>query len=198
MKSLGEAFVRAFDTSDPLSGPGIGEHYVADVAEKQAHRRAAALELPMAEATKRLTAAKQRIFERIGQCESPIERLMLPALVFANYGHLFASFPAELHCPKVDERPPTGDLIVIPQFAFIRSRLDFCVIAEVEGRRKMVAVECDGEGFHNNADKDRKRDAYLNAFGMDVFRFEGKQIQADPLPLAAKVAMHLADWRASL
>lgn len=171
---------------------------VAEICQVAAQRRAAALEISMPMAEKRLKKAHDKVMAAMDTCESPIEARLLPALVFANYGHVFASFPAELHLPKEDRAPPRGDLVVIPQFAFIRSRLDFAVIAEAEGQRKFVAVECDGDAWHNDATKDRMRDDYLIAFGFDVFRFSGRQIQADPLPLAAKVAMHLADWRASL
>jgi hypothetical protein len=180
-----------------LADPGE-VRLVTEAVTLAAYKRAALLELPMDGAQKHINAAKAKVIASIGQCDSPIERRMLPALVFANYGHAFASFPAELHCPKVDTAPPKGDLIVIPQFAFIRSRLDFAVIAKAEGRQLVVAVECDGAEFHKDADKDRARDAYLKAFDVTVFRFSGRQIQADPLPLASLVAHHVADWRASL
>lgn len=195
MRTLGEAYLSAFEGENDNRRNAA---FVAEISMVAAQRRAAALEISFPMAEKRLTAAHNKIMANINVCESPIEAKLLPALVFANYGHSFASFPAQLHIPKDDREPPRGDLIVIPQFAFIRSRLDFAVIAEAEGQRKFVAVECDGEAFHTDATKDRMRDDYLIAFGFDVFRFSGKQIQADPLPLAAKVAMHLADWRASL
>lgn len=190
MVSLGEALFDGLDSRNVA--------VVEDQCRELAQRRAALLELPMPDAKARLEAATAKIRSAYEVCESPIERKLLPALIFANYGHAFASFPAEIHCPKTDLKPPRGDLIVIPQFAFVRSRLDFCVIAEAEGVRKFVAVECDGDDYHTDATKDRMRDDYLIAFGFDVFRFSGKEIQADPLPLATKVAMHLADWRASL
>lgn len=188
MQQIGDALV-----ADP------GEvRLVADSVELLAYQRAALLECPMPDAQKRIKAAKARVIRAISQCDSPIERRLMPALVFANYGHMFASFPADLHCPKIDQAPPKGDLIVIPQFAYVRFRLDFAIIAKADDRRLIVGVECDGEEFHKDADKDRERDAYLKAFDVTMFRFSGRQIQADPLPLASRVAMHVADWRASL
>ncbi len=192
---LGEAYLSAFAGEDDNRREAT---YVAEISMVAAQRRAALLELPIPMAEKLIRAAHSKIMANLDVCESPIEAKLLPALVFANYGDAFASFPAQLHIPKDELPPPRGDLIVIPQFAFIRSRLDFAVIAEAEGQRKFVAIECDGAEFHKDATKDRMRDDYLIAFGFDIFRFSGRQIQADPLSLAAKVGMHLADWRASL
>lgn len=163
-----------------------------------ASRRASVLGLSPQQVSSRIGKAKERIRQCIGECESPIEKRLLPALVLANYGEQFLTFPAELHCPGIDDAPPKGDLIVIPQFAFIRYRLDFAIIAEVNDNRKIVAVECDGQEWHTDAMKDRNRDAYLAGFGIRTFRYTGKEIQADPLPLACEVATYLATWRASL
>lgn len=188
----------ALDKGRGISIAHEGVQCAAEVAARAALKRAALLELPMPSAHRHLDNAKRKISKHLSACESPIERLMLPALVMANYGHAFASFPAELHVPAADSEPPRGDLLVIPQFAIIRYRMDFAVIATAEGQRKIVCVECDGEDFHKDANKDRGRDNYLRAFGIETFRFCGSDIQADPLPLAATVASHIADWRASL
>lgn len=197
MRSIGEAVLSALSTDD--SGMDRREAaLIADICERAAQRRAAALEIAVPYARKLIDKAKAGLQWAYEHCDSPIERRLLPALVFANYGEGFASFPAQVHLPKLDAEPPLGDLVIVPQFAFIKYRLDFAIVAEAEGRRKFVAVECDGQDYHKNADKDRARDEYLKAFGFDVFRFNGPDIQADPLTLATKVGMHLADWRASL
>ena len=197
MRSLGEAVLSALSTDDSRLDRREAD-LVTEICDRAAQRRAAALEMPVPYARKLIDRAKANLVWAYEHCDSPIERRLLPALVFANYGEGFASFPAQIHCPKLDIAPPLGDLVIIPQFAFVRYRLDFAIIAEAEGRKKFVAVECDGQDYHKDADNDRARDEYLKAFGFDVFRFNGPEIQADPLSLATKVGMHLADWRASL
>lgn len=170
---------------------------VADSCARQCVKRGVGMGLAPAVSESFVVRAREKLTEVLNECESPIERRMLAALAFANYGN-FASFPAELHLPKKSAEPPRGDLVIIPQFAFVKMRLDFAIIGELHGVRKFVAVECDGEEYHTDADKDRLRDNYLRGFGFEVFRFRGADIQADPLPLATQVGMHLADWRASL
>lgn len=194
MIQLGDAALSALSGGDKSQDA----RFIADICRDVCLRRAAMLAISDDYANDRIGKARDRLFQHIDACESPIEKRLLPALVFANYGDGFFTFPAEMHFPKVDDAPPKGDIVVIPQFAFIRYRFDFGIIAEAETQRKIVAVECDGEEWHKDAMKDHRRDAYLAGFGIDMFRFRGKDIQADPLALASKVAMHLANWRASL
>lgn len=146
----------------------------------------------------RIGKTELQIAAALPLCESPIERVMLPALAFACYAEKFASFPAEVHSPKNGSPPPLGDLVVIPQFAFIRYRLDFGVIGSFGGRYIIAAVECDGEEFHSDADKDHRRDAYLKAFGITVFHFSGSDIVKDPCLCASQVAQFVASWRETI
>lgn len=135
-------------------------------------------------------------------CESPIERRMLVALAFSDYGDKFVRYLPHIHLPKEDKNFPTQDLIIIPQFAFVKHRLDFAIIGKCEGQHRMIGIECDGKKFHpdsvNDRVRDHERDTYLKCFNIDVFRFSGKAIQADPRPLAQQAANAMLEWRASL
>lgn len=198
LKSIGEVVSELVGSGDELKDSRGGASYIIDRCIIVAKRRAQAMQIGPEDTERAITKSATDITLAFNQCESPIERRLLPALVFAYYGEQFSSFPAEVHCPKLDQAAPTGDIVVIPQFAFIRYRLDFAIIGEFGGFRKIVCVECDGAEFHVRQSADRQRDSYLKAFGIDVFRFSGKDIQADPLPLATRAADALIEWRASL
>lgn len=144
---------------------------------------------------KRIGTTELQIVAAWPLCESPIERVMLPALAFACYAEKFASFPAEVHSPKNGSAPPMGDLAVIPQLAFVRYRLDFGIMGSFRDHHIICAVECDGDEYHLDADKDAKRDAYLGVFGIKVFHFSGSDIVKDPHLCASQVAQFVASWR---
>ena len=192
-----QTVTEAIDARLGIAGAHQGVEMVTEHAVTRARKRANAMEIPQPSFAALVEKAQKRVGQVLQFCESPIERLMLPALVFADYGPSFASFPAQIHIPSQDEAP-RGDLVIIPQFAFIKYRFDFGVLADVDGNWRITAVECDGEDYHQDVMKDRRRDAYLKAFGVKTFRFKGTEIQADPLPLAAQVAAHVQTWRASL
>lgn len=185
-------------TEDRLGTVRGGGDLILDRCIALANRRAIAMQIGKEDAAKAFAKARAAIARAYIHCESPIEKRILPALVFAYYGEQFATFPAEVHCPKDCESPPQGDVVIVPQFAFVKHRLDFAIIGEFSGHRKIVGVECDGREYHPDPKIDAVRDRYLRGFGIDVLRFTGAEIQHDPLPLAAKAASILVEWRASL
>ena len=130
-------------------------------------------------------------------CESPIERTMLPYLVFADY-HGFQSPHANVMTCKEATRP-AGDLLIIPQYPFIRYRFDFAVIGSLDiSNQIMVAVECDGEAFHASpiqAERDRNRDALSRSFGVEVVRARGTDTHNNPRAVAQRVSDILSSWR---
>lgn len=69
---------------------------------------------------------------------------------------------------------------IIPQFKFGRYRVDF---AAVTPGLPMVAVECDGHGFHERTKeqvaRDKKRDRHFQSAGWRVLRFSGSEIYQD-------------------
>lgn len=110
------------------------------------------------------------LMEKIENCESPIEQLMVAALGVVC---LVCNGPLS---PKIDVQVPIG-----------RYRADI-VLANHDGTVKAV-VECDGEAFHRDTEKDAKRTKEIEARGYKVLRRTGSQIHHNPLVHATAVAI---------
>lgn len=130
--------------------------------------------------------------------DSPIERAMIAALITGRWAGC-ETIPPIVHNASKDslELLPLGDVIIIPQFAFVKFRLDFAVIIEKEGKRQIVDVECDGAAFHRDAVKDRFRGAYLNSWNIPVFRYKGSEIHEDAIAAADEVIAAICNWKAN-
>lgn len=130
-------------------------------------------------------------------CESPIERAMLAALLTAQWTG-FGTIPPRVHASMdKEEMLPAGDIVIVPQLAFLRYRLDFGVVLRLDDRPpQIVAVECDGADFHNDARRENLRVNYLKSWGVPVFKFTGREIHADPFAAAEKVSGGVGSWRA--
>lgn len=132
-------------------------------------------------------------------CESPIEAVILAGLVFSYYGPKLR-IPARVCVPKY--LPPDCGVVVFPQFQIANFRLDFLVAGRLRnGRRRWINVECDGHDYHEDVSKrkwddDRIRDAFMKTMGVQVFRFSGSEIWANPSGCAQEVASTLAEWSA--
>lgn len=193
MEALFDAASRIFN------GGGLNDMGGATLIEgttmHMAARRAESMGIHTQDFSRRCGDAIQQIRATYQDCESPIERRLLPALVFADYGEKFASFPAHIHNPAIDKTPPSADLVIIPQFAFIRYRLDFVVLGRAVNADRWVGVECDGEDYHCGEFKERLRDAYLEVFGIKIIRLKGADIYRDPAECAQRVAQELLSWR---
>lgn len=142
--------------------------------------------------------AREQYAKATALAESPIERAMMAALITGRWLG-FETIPPIVHNAAKEsiELLPLGDVIIIPQLAFVRFRLDFGVLVEKDGRRRVVAVECDGAAFHNDAAKDRFRDAYLNSWDVPTFRVSGSMIDKDPIAAADDIIAAICNWRAS-
>jgi hypothetical protein len=125
-------------------------------------------------------------------CESPIERALLPWLVFQDYGTLHSA-PARIHVAKDEALMPVGPVVIVPQMAFVRFRVDFGIVARAHGCMRIFAVECDGGDYHL-ADKDRKRDVYLKSWGIETIRLDGRAIYRDGKAAGDTVALRLMEW----
>lgn len=127
-------------------------------------------------------------------CESPIERSMLGALLTAPWQG-FETLPPVVHNAANHLEPmPAGDVVIVPQMAFLRYRLDFGIILRSGENRYAICVECDGEEYHNDADKERRRGGYLASWGIPTYRFTGKAIYADANGCALRVAEGASKW----
>lgn len=124
--------------------------------------------------------------------ESPLEKIMLPWLIFQDYGP-FMTYPAAVHLPKEEDALPEKGIVIVPQFAFVRFRVDFAVVARHNGHSKIVAVECDGAEYHNVA-RDQYRDRYLASWGITTVRADGKAIYREPQAVSERVAHTVCNW----
>lgn len=59
-----------------------------------------------------------------------------------------------------------------------------------------IVVECDGEEWHQDKERDRRRDEYMQKRGFKVFRFTGSEIFIDRIACAEKVMQHIIPWPA--
>lgn len=124
-------------------------------------------------------------------CESYIEELILPWLVFEDYGQI-SDAPVPVHIPKADDLPPVHPLIIVPQFAFARYRMDFALVARAKAGMKIVCVECDGASFHDRH-KDMLRDAYLAEWGIPTVRITPKELREYPRRASQRCARMISD-----
>lgn len=129
--------------------------------------------------------ADARFHDLGANCESPIERLMLAALMFIK--------PQCLH-PRYEG---AGDLEregrLHTQYRLGNRRLDFAYIVQPihEPWTIRIGIECDGHEFHSTkAQKanDNERTVEIAEEGFNVLRFSGTQIFADPNGCAQSVA----------
>lgn len=128
-------------------------------------------------------------------CESPIERSMLAALITGAWSG-FGTIPPRVHNGMdKEEMLPKGDVLIVPQMAFLRYRLDFAVVLEIAGRQQIVAIECDGADFHNDYKREKLRVDYLKSWGIPVFKFKGSEIHAEPLAAANRAILSICMWR---
>jgi very-short-patch-repair endonuclease len=127
------------------------------------------------------------IFERMrGRCQSPIEEMMLAALLHANMIHpkftLFFPFAADYEWPR--EPPVTPGCALFLQAQMGPYRADFLFVTrDHTGAVEWMVIECDGHDFHERtkqqAQRDRARDRWMQANKIKVFRFTGSEIFRD-------------------
>jgi very-short-patch-repair endonuclease len=133
------------------------------------------------------------------RCESPIEELMLGALLLeGSHGEddecrdcrvMPPDYPRGSFLQKCNEEHATpSSCMVMPQFQISDHRVDFC-IAFYRGLH--VVVECDGHEWHERTPeqprRDKARDRAIQAEGFQVFRFTGSEIWRDPAACAREL-----------
>jgi len=142
--------------------------------------------------------AREQYDKAIRITESPIERSMLAALLTGRWAGC-DTIPPKVHDGRKDalELLPLGDVVVVPQMAFIRFRLDFGLVVEKGGHRHILAIECDGAAYHTDARQDRFRDAYLKSWNVPTFRLNGSTIHEDAIAAADELIGAICAWKAS-
>jgi very-short-patch-repair endonuclease len=145
---------------------------------------------------------ERRVHEQYGKAlqmtESPIERSMIAALLTGRWAGC-DTVPPIIHDARRDsgELLQLGDVVIVPQMAFLKYRLDFGVVIEKNGNRQIIDVEVDGAAFHKDAAKDRFRSAYLNSWNIPTFRFKGSEVHEDACAAADEVISAICMWKAS-
>jgi very-short-patch-repair endonuclease len=155
-------------------------------------------------------------------CESPIEEMMLAALVIElGIDHVRAEHcilgrrgaPCELdqflfECQANADMAPqvTTEYVVCigPQIKLGAYRVDFLIwvrhMFADPHREMMIVVECDGHDFHERtkeqAQRDKSRDRAIQAGGYKVFRFTGSEIFRNPFAGAQEVEKIISRWLA--
>lgn len=140
-----------------------------------------------------LHRANEIAFAFANRCESPIEELFAVGLCMllercrVAWRIVDASQIGTGNLPGIY----TDEVLIAPQCRIAAYRVDF--LLRVFG--STAVVECDGQDFHysnrSQIERDRNRDAELDASGHKVFRFPGKQIYAGPAACAEDVFLWL-------
>lgn len=164
-----------------------------DLARNHIARRAAFLGLPESYTDKAIELAQEAAEHVVELCESPIERLILPWLLVEDYGPHIHTFPAKVFNHRRDVGAPVGDIVIAPQFAFIRYRADFALLVNANGKQGIFAFECDGNAFHAAA-KDNPRDACFASWGVRVIRACANEVTARPRNVSALVSSIIQEW----
>ena len=126
-------------------------------------------------------------------CESPIERMMLAALVTADWQDKEGNNELISVCRQTECRPKRS-VVITPQFKFGRYRLDFAISLFRNGMPKICGVECDGKEFHKNKIKDDLKSQYFAHWHMPITRFWGAEIHDRVHERIAKFVTMLNWW----
>lgn len=122
-------------------------------------------------------------------CESPIEQMLLAALMFCSTG--YASWPVPIWNNAMPFAPHKDRVFVSPQFKFGDYRVDIALFGrDFRGKEFRFAIECDGHKYHKSKEqtkRDRKRDRFFQFWGWHIVRFTGSEIYADPDACAEEV-----------
>ena len=138
-----------------------------------------------------LATARTRFEFGTSLCESPIEKIVLAAMLAVDWPGLL-TIPPLVHDGRRDALLPNGDVVIIPQMAFLRYRADFGVLVDKGGRRRLSVVECDGEEFHQDAGRQRARDAYFQSWDVKSFRLTGSEIHQDALGAVGRIVAEVS------
>lgn len=127
------------------------------------------------------------------RCESPIEKKLLLAIWDVGFFKKSeASGKRWSDGTEITIAARSGQVLLLQQVKWGSYRLDFGVWDQDRGDRLSIAIECDGFDYHERtkeqARRDRSRDRELTTSGVEVLRFTGSEIHADPVACAKEIA----------
>lgn len=195
MRKLSDSVRQVLGFSGGLSNVEPGLNAERDYAEEAFARRCKATACDKDYLMAQAKIGRQTIESVRVICDSPIEKLIVPWLVYQDYGLPWPEKPrAALFCPSSEgvKESNEGDIYVCPQADFGAYRLDFLICANIGGRHRLVAVECDGKEFHST-DSDFVRDSIFKSVDIPTVRLTGSQIHQSPQAAALKVAHVVCD-----
>lgn len=130
-------------------------------------------------------------------CDSPIERSMLAALLTGHWAG-FNALPPVVHDTRktTGENLPQAEVVIIPQLAFVRYRLDFGIVVVKDRKQVIIDVECDGAAYHLDPIADLERMQYLKSWNIPVFRAKGSDLYEDAIREADRIIYGITDWKA--
>lgn len=132
----------------------------------------------------------RRLFIRAAtSCGSPIEQIMLAALIWARYGY-------ERKLVEIwdsADNQPQADVVIATQHHAENHRVDFALFINIVANEQIkIVVECDGHEWHEKtkeqAARDKRRNRDLGIAGWRLLRFTGSEIWRDPRGCAGHVA----------
>jgi very-short-patch-repair endonuclease len=147
-------------------------------------------------------------FERLSRrCESPIERVLLCALL-ARQNEITRFVDVDKNLPFEElrlyvNRPDHSDQVVViyTQCWVGDYRVDFYVEQlDISARKAWfrAVIECDGHDFHEKTKeqvrRDKQRDRWFQSRGIAVYRFAGSEIWNNPAACAEQ--LFEACWQA--
>jgi len=125
---------------------------------------------------------RQHFVAMLGLCGSPIEGLLLEAIVSTirfDMSRVFRVFEFDANF----EPPHKQFASLMPQAQIGPYRVDF-LLKDYVGEGRSLVIECDGHNFHEKtkeqARSDKRRDRTMVYTGARILRFTGSEIWADP------------------
>lgn len=117
--------------------------------------------------------ASREVERAIDLCDSPIEQVALYQLAGINYGSEEHPIRARILRSR-DHVLPGLPIHIVPQVSFGPYRVDFLVESY---SHRCLAVECDGKAFHQDKERDARRDdTLLRGFRLPTYRIAGRDI----------------------
>ena len=136
------------------------------------------------------------------RCQSPIEKLLLAALVAGRNSWGYAGpdgIDLIFHATDRDGPPgcPWDCVMISAQSKIAGYKADFLIDISLKSGNKVLVIECDGHDFHEKtkaqAAHDKRRDRTMTYDGAQVLRFTGTEIWADPRACADEIYSMLED-----
>lgn len=125
-------------------------------------------------------------------CESEIELMLLGAFDIQGYVSDRERFTKIV---RQGDNAEFGNstLIVVPQYKWGNYRIDFSI--RMKNWDGILFVECDGHDFHERtkeqAERDRSKDREIQAAGISILRFTGREIHRNPLSCVLQIQKFL-------